>query len=51
MFTDDELKEFDGLLSQEGLTDVTQQKEVLEYFYQIGKIIYDVNIDRYEEEN
>jgi hypothetical protein len=51
MFTDDELKEFDGLLSQQGLTDGTQQKEVLEYFYTLGKIIYQINVGRYEEEN
>ena len=51
MFTDDELKELSGLLIQQGLTDETQQKEVLEYFYTLGKIIYQINVGRYEKEN
>ena len=51
MFTEDELKEFDSLLIQQGITDRTHQKEVLTYFYQLGKIIYEINVGRYEEEN
>lgn len=51
MFTDDELKEFSGLLIQQGLTDETQQKEVLEYFYTLGKIIYQVKKGNNEEES
>ena len=51
MFTDDELKELSGLLIQQGLTDETQQKEVLEYFYTLGKIIYKINVGCYEKEN
>lgn len=51
MFTEDELKEFNGLLTRQGLTDETQQKEVLEYFYQLGKIIYLINIKCYEGKN
>lgn len=51
MFTEEELKEYEGQLKQLGITEDARQKEVLEYFYQLGKIIYNVNINRYEEEN
>lgn len=51
MFTDDELKELSGLLIQQGLTNEAQQKEVLEYFYTLGKIIYKINVGCYEKEN
>ena len=51
MFTEDELKEFEGLLIQQGITDGTQQQEVLAYFYHLGKIIYEINVGHYEEEN
>ena len=51
MFTNEELKEYGRQLKQLGITEDTKQREVLEYFYQIGKIIYNVNINRYEEEN
>jgi hypothetical protein len=51
MFTENELKEFDGLLIQQGITDGAQQKEVLAYFYQLGKIIYSINVGRYEKDS
>lgn len=40
MFSDKELKEYGEQLSTIGITEDTKQKEVLEYFYQLGKIIY-----------
>jgi len=51
MFSNEELKEYEEQLKTIGLTDETKQKEVLEYFYQLGKIIYKINIKCYGEEN
>ena len=51
MFSDGELKEYGEQLNTIGITEETKQKEVLDYFYQLGKIIYKINIRRYEEEN
>lgn len=49
MFTDEETKDYAEQLQQLGITEETQQIEVLEYFYQLGKIIYEINIRHYEE--
>lgn len=49
MFTDEETKYYAEQLQQLGITEETEQIEVLEYFYQLGKIIYEINIRRYEE--
>ena len=51
MFSDEELKEYGKLLNTIGITEETKQKEVLEYFYQLGKIMYNFNVKSYEEEN
>ena len=51
MFSDEELKEYGEQLNTIGITEETKQKEVLEYFYQFGKIIYEFNIKNYDEEN
>ena len=51
MFTDLELNEYTTELELLGILDKTQQKKVLEYFFQLGKIIYKINVGRYEEEN
>ncbi len=51
MFTENELIEYAEQLKTIGITEETKQKEVLEYFYQLGKIIYNFNISSYEEEN
>ena len=40
MFTDEELKDYAEQLNQLGITEETQQKKVLEYFYTLGKITY-----------
>ena len=42
MFTDEETKDYAERLQQLGITEETEQKEVLEYFYQLGKIIYKI---------
>ncbi len=34
-----------------GITGEKEQKEIIEFFYKIGKIIYDFKIDSYGEEN
>ena len=51
MFSDKELIEYGEQLNAIGITEETKQKEVLEYFYQLGKIIYKINVGRYGEEN
>lgn len=51
MFSDEEIKEYDEQLKTIGITDGNERKEVLEYFYKLGKIIYKIHIGCYEEEN
>ena len=51
MYNELEIKNYAKELEQLGIGDKTQQKEVLEYFYQLGKIIYKINVGRYGEEN
>ena len=51
MFNNFELSEYAAELQQLGITEESKQKEVLEYFYQLGKIIYKININSYGEEN
>ena len=51
MFTDEELKDYAEQLNQLGITDEKQQKKVLEFFYTLGKIIYQINVGCYEKEN
>ena len=50
-FDKTELKKYEEQLKTIGITEETKQKEVLEYFYQLGKIIYKINVGRYGEEN
>ena len=51
MFSDEELDDYGKQLKTIGITEETKQKEVLEYFYKVGKIIYEFNIKYYGEEN
>ena len=51
MFSNEELEEYGEQLKTIGITEETKQKEVLEYFYKLGKIIYKIYIGSYEEEN
>lgn len=51
MFSKEELYDYGKQFNSIGITEETKQKEVLEYFYQLGKIIYKFNIGRYEEKN
>ncbi len=51
MFSDEELEDYGKQLNTIGITEETKQKEVLEYFYQLGKIIYNLNISSYGKEN
>jgi hypothetical protein len=52
MFTDEETKDYAEQLQQLGITEETEQIEVLEYFYQLGTIIYLKKTNDYgEEEN
>ena len=34
-----------------GITGEKEQKEIIEYFYRLGKIIYKFKISSYDEEN
>ena len=51
MFSNEELEEYGEHLKTIGITEETKKKEVLEYFYKLGKIIYKIHIGCYEEEN
>ena len=51
MFKENELIEYGEQLKTIGIKEETKQKEVLEYFYKVGKIIYEFNIKYYGEEN
>ena len=52
MFTDEELKDYGKLFNDVGITDKKEQKNVLEFFYKLGKITYKFNIGKDgEEEN
>jgi len=51
MFSDEELDDYGKQLNAIGITEEAKQKEVLEYFYKVGKIIYEFNIKYYGEEN
>ena len=51
MFNDNEFQSYAEQLQQLGIKEEAQQKEVLEYFYQLGKIIYNLKIKSYGEEN
>ena len=41
MFSENEVKDFNKLFSEIGLTDETAQKKILEFFYTFGTIVYD----------
>ena len=49
MFSNAELKEYEEQLKTIGITE--EMKQVLEYFYQLGKIIYKINVGCYGKEN
>jgi hypothetical protein len=51
MFTDDELRLFDDQFKLVGITEEDEQRRILEFFYAIGKIIYQIHTGDYEEEN
>ena len=40
MFTTEEYSDIAEKLQQIGISDINEQKEVLDFFYQLGKIIY-----------
>lgn len=51
MFTDDELSFFDDQFKQVGITEEDKQRKVLEFFFTMGKIMYQLKNDCYEKEN
>ena len=51
MITENELIEYAEQFQTIGITEETKQKEVLDYFYKVGKIIYEINIKNYGKEN
>ena len=40
MFSEDELKSYEQLFNQLGITSKEEQKQVLEFMYPIGTLIY-----------
>lgn len=40
MFSEDELKSYEEIFNQLGITNQEEQKQVLEFMYSIGTIIY-----------
>ena len=51
MFTNSELENYEEQLKQLGISEEAERKEVLDYFYQLGKIIYNFNVSSYGKEN
>lgn len=51
MFTDEELKDYAEQLQQLGITEESQQKKVIEFFYTLGKITYNFRIGHDEEKS
>lgn len=48
MFTEDEIKQFNTDFCKIGLTNEEEQKQVLEFLYTLGTIIYQVKQDNNE---
>ena len=51
MNNSEELNEVKNDFNLIGITGEKEQKEIIEYFYQFGKIIYKINISSNDEEN
>ena len=51
MNNSEEFKEFKNDFNLIGITGEKEQKEIIEYFYKLGKIVYNSKIDSYGEEN
>ena len=47
----EDLEELKNDFNLIGITEEKEQKEILEYFYGLGKIIYDLNINSHDKEN
>lgn len=47
----EEFKEFKNEFNQLGITKEKEQKELFDFFYKLGKIIYSININSYGKEN
>lgn len=45
------IEELKNDFNQLGITDEKEQKEIIEYFYQLGKIMYQIKINSNDEEN
>ena len=41
MFSEDEIREYNKLFNEIGLTEETTQKKILEFLYTFGTIVYD----------
>ncbi len=51
MNNSEEFKELKNDFNLIGITGEKEQKEIIEYFYRLGKIIYNFKISGYGEEN
>ena len=51
MKNSEEFKELKNDFNLIGITGEKEQEEIIEYFYRLGKIIYNFKISGYDEEN
>lgn len=51
MFTEEEQKAYAEQLTQLGITEENQQKKVIEFFYTLGKIMYNFRVGYDEKES
>lgn len=47
----EEIQDLKNQLDQLGITKEKEQKEIFDFFYKLGKIIYEINISSYGKEN
>ena len=47
----EEFQDLKNQLDQLGITKEKEQKEIFDFFYKLGKIIYEINVSGYGKEN
>lgn len=51
MKNSEEFQDLKNEFNQIGITKEKDQKEIFDFFYKLGKIIYEINISNYGKEN
>ena len=51
MKNSEEFQDLKNQLDQLGITKEKEQKDIFDFFYKLGKIIYEINISTYGKEN